>query len=402
MHSYTLSFALLATFTAALGCGDDDDGGAAGRGGSAGTGNATGGFSGAGNGNSTGGGGSGGKATGGGGSGGSTAAAPTVVSSTPAEGATNVATNVNAKATFSEPMDCASLTAETFTVTSGATAVAGTVICSGSAAVFWPAAHLPSNVAFTATISTRAKSLANVALKADHTWTFTTGDLLAPGLPVDLGAAGNFAILAKTAISSVPPSAITGNVGVSPSAASFITGFSLTANAPNVFATSPQVTGKVYAADFAVPTPSNLTTAVADMQLAFTDAAARAPDVTELGAGNIGGLALAAGVYQWGTGVLIPTNLTLNGNGNDVWVFQIAQDLIVSSAVQITLAGGAQAKHVFWQVAGRVDIGTTAQFKGVVLTQTAITMQTGASIEGRLLAQTAVNLDTNAVVQPAP
>jgi Ice-binding-like/Bacterial Ig-like domain len=392
MHSHTLSFALLATFAIALGCGGDDDGtteGPAGRGGVGGSGGA---------GNSTGG--SGG--SGGGGSGGSTVGAPTVLSSAPADGATNVATNGNATATFSEPMDCASLTAATFTVTSGATAVAGTVICSRSVAVFWPAARLPSNAAFTATITTGAKSLANMALAADHEWTFTTGDLLAPGLPVGLGAAGNFAILAKAAISSVPTSAITGDIGVSPSAASFITGFSLTADATNVSSTSPQVTGKVYAADFAAPTPSNLTTAVADMQLAFTDAAARAPDVTELGAGNIGGLTLAAGVYKWGTGVLIPTSLTLDGDGNDVWVFQIAQDLTVSSAAHITLAGGAQAKNVFWQVAGLVDIGTTAHFEGVVLAQTAITMQTGASIEGRLLAQTAVNLDSNAVVQPAP
>ena len=221
-------------------------------------------------------------------------------------------------------------------------------------------------------------------------------------MPVDLGAAGNYVILAKSAISTVPSSAITGNLGLSPAAASFITGFSLVADGTNVFSTSPQVTGQVFAADYAVPTPTNLTTAVSNMMTAYTDAAGRAPDYTELGAGNIGGMNLGTATYKWGTGVLIPTDLTLTGGPNDVWIFQIAGDLTQSSAAKITLAGGALAKNIFWQVFGIVDIGTTAHFEGVTLVQTAITLRTGASANGRLLAQTAVSLDQNAVTQPAP
>jgi hypothetical protein len=136
------------------------------------------------------------------------------------------------------------------------------------------------------------------------------------------------------------------------------------------------------------------------MQLAFTSAAGRAPGVTELGAGNIGGMTLAAGVYKWGTGLLIPTDVTLNGSATDVWIFQVAKDLTMSSAAKIVLSGGALSKNVFWQVAGLVDIGTTAHFEGTVLCQTAITLRTGASINGRLLAQTAVSIDGSAVVQP--
>lgn len=185
-------------------------------------------------------------------------------------------------------------------------------------------------------------------------------------------------------------------------AATYITGFSLTADSTNVFSTSPQVTGRVYAADYAPPTPSNMTTAVGDMELAFTDAAARAPDVTELSAGNIGGMTLAPGVYKWGTGLLIPTDVTLAGSATDVWIFQIAQDLTMSSAAKVLLAGGALPKNVFWQVAGLVDLGTTAHCEGVVLTQTSVTLRTGASINGRLLAQTAVNSDGSTVVKPAP
>jgi hypothetical protein len=137
------------------------------------------------------------------------------------------------------------------------------------------------------------------------------------------------------------------------------------------------------------------------MLLAFTDAAGRAPNVTELGAGNIGGMTLPPGVYKWGTGLTIPADVTLTGTATSVWIFQIAQDLTMSSARNIVLTGGALPQNVFWQVAGSVDLGTTAHFEGVILSQTAIVLETGASIDGRLLAQTAVSISGSAVVQPA-
>jgi hypothetical protein len=226
-------------------------------------------------------------------------------------------------------------------------------------------------------------------------------DAASPGA-VSLGAAGDFAILAKSAVSTVPTSAVTGNLGLSPAAATYITGFSQALDGTTVFATSPQVIGKVYASNYFEPTPANLTTAIGDMQLAFTDAAGRAPDVTELGAGNIGGLTLNRGVYKWGTGLLIPTSVTLQGSATDVFIFQIAQDLTVSSATSVILAGGVLPKNIVWQVSGAVDLGTTSHLEGIILCQTAITLRTGASINGRLLAQTAVALDSSVVIQPAP
>ncbi|MDP1832938.1 MAG: ice-binding family protein [Geothrix sp.] len=329
---------------------------------------------------------------------------PAVASTTPAAGAIGVAPNGNLSVTFSQAMNPASLNTSTFTLASGtpAVAVAGTVIYAGSTATFWPGAHLASNTMYTATITTGAMSAAGMAISAMHAWTFTTGTTLTAGLPVNLGTAGTYVILAKSGISTVPASAVTGNLGLSPAAASFITGFSLIADATNVFSTSPQVTGKIYAADYAAPTPSNLTTAVGDMQTAFTDAAGRAPDVTELGAGNIGGMTLAPKVYKWGTSLLIPTDVTLNGSATDVWIFQIAQNLTMSSAAKVLLTGGALPKNVFWQVAGAVDLGTTSHCEGILLTQTAINLRTGASVNGRLLAQTAVTIDGSTVVEPAP
>ncbi|MDO8909766.1 MAG: ice-binding family protein [Pseudohongiella sp.] len=215
-----------------------------------------------------------------------------------------------------------------------------------------------------------------------------------------LGTSANFAILAKTGVSTVPQSAITGNVGVSPAATSFLTGFSLTM-VGTTSATSTQVTGSLYGADMTPPTNTTLTTAVLDMQTAYTDAAGRpTPDFLNLGAGNIGSLTLTAGLYKWGTSVVIPGDLVITGGADDVWIFQIDGDMSISANKRITLAGGAQAKNIFWQVAGQVLIEAGARFEGNILSQTAITMQTGASLNGRALAQTMVAVDSATVVKP--
>ncbi len=223
--------------------------------------------------------------------------------------------------------------------------------------------------------------------------------------PVLLGTSANFAILAKTAVSTVPTSAVTGNVGVSPAAASFVTGFTLVADPSNVFSTSTQVVGggQVFAANYAVPTPIKLTTAVLDMQTAYTDAAGRpTPDFLNLGSGNMGGLTLAAGLYNWGSTVTLLDDVVISGSANDVWIFQVSGDLIMGAAKRITLSGGALVKNIFWQVAGQATIGTTAHFEGILLSQTAVTLQTGSSMNGRVLAQAMVALDSATVTQPPP
>jgi hypothetical protein len=328
--------------------------------------------------------------------------APTVTSTMPAIGSIDVPLNGSISATFSEAMNPTTLSPTTFTVTSGtpAVAVTGELFYASSKAVFWPAAPLAGSTLYTATITTGATSVSGLPLATNYVWDFTTGTAVAAGVPVNLGTAGQYVILAESKISTVSPSIITGNLGLSPLAATYINGFSLTMDSTNVFSTSSQVIGNVYAADYAPPTPDNLTTAVGDMGTAFTDAAGRAPDVTELGAGNIGGMVLPAGVYSWGTGLLIPTNLTLTGSATDVWIFQIAQTLTVSDGVEIVLGGSALAKNVFWQVSGNAALGTTVQFQGVILCQTGISLNTGASVNGNLLAQTAVTLDTSVVTAP--
>ena len=119
-----------------------------------------------------------------------------------------------------------------------------------------------------------------------------------------------------------------------------------------------------------------------------------------MGAGNIAGLTLVPGLYKWGTGVSLPGTVTLTGGANDVWIFQVAQNLTVGNGAIVTLSGGALAKNVFWQVAGQATLGTTADFKGIILSKTLISFNTGAQITGRALAQTAVTLNATTVTNP--
>ncbi|MDD4970534.1 MAG: ice-binding family protein [Paludibacter sp.] len=209
---------------------------------------------------------------------------------------------------------------------------------------------------------------------------------------VNLGTAGNFAILSKSGITDVYKSTITGDLGASP-----ITGAAIQVSCA-------EVTGTIYTVDAAGPLPcrvtnaSMLTTAVSDMQTAYTDIAGRTnPNFLNLGAGNIGGMTLTAGLYKWTTTLNIPTNITISGSATDVFIFQVAGNLTMGSAVNITLTGGAQAKNIFWQSAGSVTLGSTSHFEGNVLCMTAINMLTNATINGRMLAQTAVTLQMNTV-----
>ena len=324
---------------------------------------------------------------------------PSVISVSPLDNALDVALSTLVIADFSKNMDGTTINNSTFTLKQGINAVEGVVTYSGTTAKFTPKNTLLAGTQYTATVTTGVKDITGNSLSVNKVWSFTTAVASANQAIVNLKSAINYVILAKTAISTVPSSAITGDMGISPAAESYITGFSLTD--ATGYATSPQVTGKVYAADMAAPTGINLTTAVEDMMAAYTDAAGRpTPDFLNLGTGNIGGKTLAPGLYNWGSTVTVPTDVTISGGANDIWIFQISGDLSVSPNVNITLKGGAQAKNIFWQIAGEATFGATSHFEGIILSQTGITFRTGASFNGRALAQTAVILDANTIVNP--
>ena len=146
--------------------------------------------------------------------------------------------------------------------------------------------------------------------------------------PVVMGTAANYVLLAQSAITDVPSSAIVGNVGLSP------------ATGAGVGLTCGEVSGNIYVVDASGPACSTqpgiaLTNAITAKGTAYTDAAGRAPDYTELGAGNIGALNLGPAVYKWSTALLIPVSVMLTGGPNDVWIFQVAQGLTVSDGVHI-------------------------------------------------------------------
>lgn len=330
--------------------------------------------------------------------------APTITSSNPADTAVGVPLNRSVSVVFSETMDPATLGTAAFTLTSpGSAQVMATVSYLGTTATLAPANVLAANTVYTAAISTAASDLAGNPLAAEESWSFTTSATEAAGpAPVSLGTAGNYVILAKAAISTTGTTSIIGHIAVSPAAETFITGFSQARDASDEFSTAAIVDGRIYAADMAPPTPSKLTTAIGDMEIAYTDAAGRTtPDHTELGAGDISGMTLQPGLYKWGTGLLLASDVTLSGGSNDIWIFQVAESLTVENGIKVTLAGGALPKNIFWQVGGAVTLGTTSEFKGVILSKTQIAVNNGAVIDGRAFAQTAVTLDANAVTQPA-
>jgi len=218
---------------------------------------------------------------------------------------------------------------------------------------------------------------------------------------VNLLSAGDFVILSKSGISTTGTTHITGDLGVSPAAATYITGFGLIKDASNTFSTSSLVTGHVYAADYAVPTPAKMTTAINDMMTAYTNAAGRtSPTKTELGAGDITSKTLTPGLYKWGTNLLISAaGVTISGAANDTWIFQIAGNLNLANGAHVYLSGGAVANHIFWQVAGQATLGTTSVMNGIILCKTAIVMNSGATLNGAALAQTAVTMNANTVVK---
>jgi hypothetical protein len=220
--------------------------------------------------------------------------------------------------------------------------------------------------------------------------------------PVHLGTAGNYVILAKSGISSVPNSAIKGDIAVSPIAATAITGFGLAMDSGGKFSTSSQIEGKAFAADYAPPTPSELTTAVGDMQIAYTDASQRPNSDamrTNLGKGDISGEILTPGVYTFDVDISINADISLLGGPNDVFILQTTGNLMQADDTHVILEGGAQAYNIFWQVAGHVSVGTASVMKGVLLVKTDVLFMTGSSLDGRVLAQTACNIQMATITE---
>lgn len=327
---------------------------------------------------------------------------PTVSLLSPLASANNVAVNIDITATFSEPMKSTSINLLNFTLKQGSTPVVCSVSYTNNVATLNPLTNLAVSTTYTVTITTNVMDLAGNKLAIEKTWDFITSSTAGSVVTiVNLGSSSNFVILSKAGISTTGVTAISGDIGVSPISAAAITGFSLVSDGTGVFSTSTLVSpGKVYAADYAVPTPANLGTAIGAMDAAYTDAAGRSDaDFINLGAGDIGGMTLVPGLYSFNTGISVSTSIVFDGETNDVWIFQSTGALSMASATAMTLSNGAKAKNIFWQV-DTCTLGTTASLKGNVLSAGAISLSTGATVSGRLLSKTAVVLQANTITKP--
>jgi hypothetical protein len=309
---------------------------------------------------------------------------PMVISVSPPNGAASVCPNTVITATFSEEMYAPTLNTATFTVAPGVT---GTVTLDGTGriATFTPSSNLALNTTYTATITTGAQDLALDGLASDFVWTFRTATL-ACQTPVPLGSAANFEILASSTVTNTGPTIITGgDLGLSP-------GTSVTGFPPGVM-TLPAV---MHIAD-AVAAQGKLDLAIAyDYAEGLTGAAALPL--------TINGLTFTPGLYKSASSVLLSVgNVTLDaqGNANAVFIFQVGSTLTTIGSTQVILAGGAQAKNIFWQVGSSATLGTYSVFKGTIMALASITVNTGATLDGRALARNAaVTLDSNAITAP--
>jgi Ice-binding-like/Bacterial Ig-like domain len=315
---------------------------------------------------------------------------PTVLSVTPSDG---VCPDTTVTATFSEAMNPATIDTTTFTLTGpGGASVAGTVtydVPSRVATFTQTSPPLLVSTTYTATITTGALDLMGVPLATDKAWSFTTSATACPGT-IPLGTACGAGILAGSTVTNTGPSNVTGDVDVSPGTA--ITGFSNTGGPGTI-------TGAYHAGD------STAAQAQLDLTTAYLYAAGLPPG-TSL-PGDMSGLTFTPGVWTNASSVMLSAgNVTLDalGDANAVFVFQIGSTLTTITGTQVVLAGGAQAKNIFWQVGSSATLGTSSTFYGTIMAQASITLTTGATLNGRALARTgAVTLDSNPVnVSPCP
>jgi hypothetical protein len=286
-------------------------------------------------------------------------------------------------------MSASTITASTFTMTGpGPTAVPGTVTYSASTntASFAPTSSLAASTVYTATVTVGAKDAAGNAMASNKAWSFTTAAAAGSQVAPSLASAGNFVVLAGSTVTNTGASALTGDLGVSPGTA--VTGFP-----PGTHS------GSVHAGD------ATSATAMADLTLAYDDAAGRTLAPVTV-AGNLGGLTLPPGLYKSTSSLAISSgDLTLDaqGDANAVFIFQMASTLTTTSGRAVILAGGAKSTNVYWQVGSSATLGTTSVFKGTIMANQSITLNTGAALNGRALARIgAVALGANAMVLPTP
>jgi hypothetical protein len=328
------------------------------------------------------------------------ATAPMVISTDPTHLASNVPRNQVISATFSEPMNAATLNSSTMVLMNGANVVPGTVNYAGNTATFTPTALLLSSTTYTVTITTGATSMNGINMANNYVWTFTTIAHLGPQT-VDLGTVQRFGMIAGTGVSNMAGFSEIHDmdVGISPGVRSSIVGFP-----PAIV-----VNGAIYASDDISPpgVAAMLIQAKQDLTDAYLFAEGANNPAPILVSGDIGGQTLAPGIYKTNSTLMVQSgDLTLDaqGDANAVWIFQVASGFttVGGAGGSVILSGGAQAKNVFWQTGSSATVGDYTSFKGNILALTSITMNSHATAEGRMLARNGavVMTSTNMIIKP--
>jgi len=196
-----------------------------------------------------------------------------------------------------------------------------------------------------------------------------------------LASSQTFAVLGASTVTNSGPTIITGDLGVSPGAAT--TGF------PPGSVTG----GTVHAGD------AIATAAQAAAHTAYDNLVAQ-PCGTNLTGKTLGSspgaVTLSPGVYCFNSSAQLTGTLTLSGNG--VYVFKVGSTLTTASKSSVVLANGATPGRVFWQVTSSATLGTNTAFEGSILANISDTITAGTSVTGRVFALTgAVTLSGNRI-----
>jgi hypothetical protein len=229
---------------------------------------------------------------------------------------------------------------------------------------------------FTNTVEARSGTVAGTA----------TVVLIAPPVVpplINLGTAETHGIVAATAVTCAGTDTIAANVSVHPGLAVDAT----------CFVTGVKNLGDGVAAQ-----------AQLDVDSAYVDLAGLpCPPANLVGITNIGGTTKQPGVYCSASSMLVTGDIILDGAGdpNAVFVFQAGSSL--TTAGNVVLQNGAQAKNVYWLVGSSATVGTANLWKGNIIAMTSITLNTGVRLIGRALARDGgVTLGTGARIDLPP
>ena len=350
-------------------------------------------------------------------------------------------------ATFSLPMNAASINTTSFAVApqGGATLVPASVSYNAATrvATLTTTSALLSNTSYSAVIQSSAATAAGTALGCPYAWSFKTAPVAVAGpAPVNIlasavryGVFGGSAGMTNTGNQTVITGSAgnTADIGTIATGTSSITGFHDSIPS-DVYTEVPgvnvgNVTGKIFTCTTSTTGPTNPTNGVnaascalatqarLDAQAAYLDLAGRPAGANP--GGNLAGLTLAPGVYTAPAGSFLIQggDLTLDAQGNPdaVWVFQMASTLTVGGPGaafprSVILAGGAQAKNVYWQVgtSAVINAGGGGTMVGTIIAQAGAAFSTAASVipltlNGRALSLGAsVTLVNTFINVPAP